>query len=319
MCVIESIEMLKKSVNESISKSINKSIGIGLSLLSVLGFGIPSTQAMEISISPPRFELDLNKKTRSQSIKITNMANEPVEMEAFVRSWTTDPKTNDVEDVPSTENSFDRWITFTPSRFTIAPKQTQSVRFVIRPKMQLPAGEHRAVIYFREVKRSNNNPQAVQTVGLVGVVIYGYAGEIKRIGAVNSVNVSSGKRGANAVFDISSSGNAHVRMRGQYAIYPANQYPGAAKTQKIGDLGARGAKLPAGIVHAGSLQLSPVLGGTRRQIALPIGKKLPPGNYVLDINADLSGIPVDKGVPFTIPAAAANTQPSTKPVSNSRL
>lgn len=298
---------------------LKKSIGIALSLLSVVGFGVPSATALEISVSPPRFELEINNKTRSQSIKITNMANQPVEMEAFVRTWTTDPKTNEVEDVASTENSFDRWIVFTPSRFTIAPKQTQSVRFVIRPKTKLAEGEHRAVIYFQEVKRSSPEAQAVQAVGLVGVVIYGYTGEIKRIGAVNSVNVTTNPRGANATFDISSNGNAHVRMKGQYAIYPANQYPGAEKTQKINDLGVRGAKLPNNIIHAGSLQLTPVLGGTRRQLNLPINSKLPPGKYVLDINADLSGITIDKGIPFTVPATTTNTQTEKKPVTTSRF
>ncbi|BAZ07158.1 hypothetical protein NIES3974_38210 [Calothrix sp. NIES-3974] len=297
---------------------LKKSIGIALSMLSMVGLSVPSVEAMEISVSPPRFELDINNKTRSQSIRITNLANEPVEMEAFVRTWTTDPKTNEVQDIPSTENSFDRWIVFTPSRFTIPPRQTQTVRFVVRPKTQLAAGEHRAVIYFQEIKNSPTNREAVQAIGLVGVIVYGYAGEIKRIGTVNSVNITTNPRGTSAVFDISSNGNAHVRMRGQYAIYPASQYPGAEKTQKINDVGTRGAKLPANVVHAGVIQLSGVIPGTRRQLRLPFNKQLPPGNYVLDIKADLSGIPINKGVPFTIPATNPNTQPEKQPATNSQ-
>ncbi|NJS16973.1 MAG: hypothetical protein HC787_09285 [Nostocaceae cyanobacterium CSU_2_110] len=44
--------------------------------------------------------------------------------------------------------------------------------------------------------------------------------------------------------------------------------------------------------------------------------KLPPGNYVLDINAELSGIPIQKGIPFTVKATANTSKPTKLPVTS---
>ena len=70
--------------------------------------------------------------------------------------------------------------------------------------------------------------------GRVGVVIYGYAGEIKRVGTVNSVTVDTKPHRVQAVFDVSNQGNAHVRIGGQFAIWRAAKYPGAKTTHPIG-------------------------------------------------------------------------------------
>ena len=107
-------------------------------------------------------------------------------------------------------------------------------------------------------------------------------------------------------------------MKGQYAIWSAASYPGAKKTQLLKKSGSDPVKLPKNILHAGRLNSSPVLADTRRQLVLPIQKKLPPGNYVLDINGDLSGVAVDKGIPFTIRATANNpkSQPKKSPITS---
>jgi len=51
----------------------------------------------------------------------------------------------------------------------------------------------------------------------------------------------------------------------------------------------------------------PVLPGSRRQLVLQEQLTLAPGDYVLDINGDLSGTPVDLAAPFTVaePATAS--------------
>ncbi|MGI8500624.1 MAG: fimbrial biogenesis chaperone [Hassallia sp.] len=291
---------------------------IALSLISLFAWGIPSANAIDVGVSPSRMELNIKgKQARSNSIQITNLSNKPTEIKAYVRNWTMDEK-NELEDAPSNEQSLDQWIVFTPSRFTIPPRSTQTVRFAIRPKVKPAPGEYRAVIYLEEVVPDNSDSQVISTLGRVGVVVYGYTGEVKRIGTVNSVSVDTKSNVVKALFDVSNKGNAHIRMNGQYAIWRAANYPGAKATQPISGVGNPKTKLPANIVQAGVLELPPILPNNRRQLLLPLTRQLPPGNYVLDINGNLSGMAVDTGIPFTVPAATGNAQPTTKPVTSSK-
>lgn len=284
---------------------ITKDITLGL--IGVLALGIPMTTAMEVGVSPPRFEVEINNKTRTQSLNVMNLSSKPVEMKAYVRTWTTTPD-NKLQETPSTEQSLDQWIVFTPSRFTIPPRSSQTIRFAIRPKVKPAPGEHRAVLYLEEIPPGGEDSQTMTTVGRLGIVIYGYAGEIKRVGALNSVTVDTKPNGATAVFDISSTGNAYVRLKGQYAIWSAAKYPGASATKSLPNLDNSQAKLPQSVLNAAEIDFPAVLAGTRRRLLLPISKKLPPGNYVLDINGELSGVPIDQGIPFTIPASSATNK-----------
>ncbi len=283
---------------------------LALSLIGLMAWGIPSVTALEMSVSPPRMELDINsRKGRSNTIKLTNFSNEPVQIKAYVQNWTMDEK-NQVKEIPSTQQSLDQWILFTPSKFTIPAKGTQTLRFAVRPKIQPAAGEHRAVIFFEEVVPNTTNSNTVGTKARIGVVVYAYSGEIKRAGNVNSVSVNTKPNAINAVFDVSNQGNAHIRMEGQYAIWKASNYPGAKATQFIKDVGNSNQKLPANVVRVGSLKLPPVLPSKSRKLIQTLSEKLPPGNYVLDINAELSGVPVDQGIPFTIKATANTSKPA---------
>ncbi len=279
---------------------------IALSFISLLACGTQSANAIEISIGPPRFELNLNSNnTRSNSITITNMSNKPTSMRAYVRNWILNEK-NELQDAPSGEKTLDQWIIFTHSRFTIPPGGTQTIRFAIRPKVKPAPGEYRAVIYFEEAPSDDVKSGSINTVTRAGIVIYAYAGEVKRLGTLNSVTVDAKPNAIKAIFNVKSQGNAHVRINGQYAIWRAANYPGAKATQPIQGVNNPNTKLPANIVQAGELNSPPVLPNDQRQLALPLTSKLPPGNYILDIHANLSGTPIDKGIPFTVPAEATS-------------
>lgn len=292
-----------------------KTTAIALSLIGFLAWGNNSADAIHVGVTPPRVEVKIKDKSRSKTIKIGNFDKKPVQMRAYVRSWTVD-KNGKFKLVESSEQTLDQWIVFTPSRFTIPPGGTQTIRLAIRPKVQPNPGEHRAMLYLEEIPSEDSiNPKIVTTVGRLGIAIYGYAGDVKKVGVLNSVNVDSKPNGVKAVFDVSSKGNAHVQMKGQYAIWSAASYPGAKATQPLKKKGNEPIKLPQNMLHAGRIKLAPVLADTRRKLVLPIRKKLPPGNYVLDINADLSGVAVDKGIPFTVPAVSTS-QPTKSPVTS---
>ncbi|WP_442944462.1 fimbrial biogenesis chaperone [Nostoc sp.] len=291
-------------------KKISK---IALSLLGALALGIPSASAINIGVTPPRLEVKINSnKTRTETIRVLNLASEPVTLKASVKSWAMN-EDNKAQDIASNEQSLDQWIVFTPSQFTIPPGGAQTIRFAIRPKVQPQPGEHRAVLYLQEVSPNPiKSSQGVRVNARLGVVIYGYVGEIKKIGVLNSITVDAKPNALKAVFDVTNKGNAYVRLSGQYAIWPAAQYPGSEATKPIANTGKPGEKLPKSVLDVGSLPSLPVLPNNTRQLYLPITKTLPPGNYVLDINGELSGVPIDKAIPFTV-TAAKNNQSGNKP------
>ncbi|MBE8988863.1 molecular chaperone [Nostoc sp. LEGE 12450] len=300
----------------------HKPQNIALALIGTIALGIPPATALNIGVSPSRMELEINSKQRVQSIRIVNRSPQTVEMKASVKSWRMN-EDNKLEEVIPDEQSLSQWIVFTPSRFTIAPGATQTIRFAIRPKTQPKAGEHRAVLFLEEV--ASNKPKAsntLVTVGRVGVVIYGYTGAVKRVGVLNSLTVDTKPNAIKAVFDISNQGNAHIRLNGQYAIWPAAKYPGAEATKPIANLDRPDAKKTENLVDAGLLPTAPILPDTRRRVVLPITKKLFPGSYVLDINGQLNGVAIKKGIPFTVNAPLANnvstqTKPTPQKLRNS--
>ncbi|MBN3893924.1 MAG: molecular chaperone [Nostoc sp. NOS(2021)] len=293
---------------------LSKSRNIALGLMGVLALGMPPATALNIGVTPSRIEVEINSsKMRTQSIRVLNASSEPIEVKAVVRSWVMS-EDNKLQEVAPTEQSLEQWIVFTPSRFTIPAHGAQTLRFAIRPKVQPKPGEHRTVIYFEEIPSNSSQSKGVRIIGRLGVVIYGYVGKIQRIGVINSVTVETKPKAINAVFDISNQGNGYIRLNGQYAIWPVAKYPGAEATKPVANFGKPEAKIPEFVLDSGSLPSSPVLPDNRRQLRLPITKNLPPGNYVLDINGDLSGVPIDKGIPFTVPAVNNNLRQS-KPTS----
>lgn len=284
---------------------------ISLGLIGALSLGLQPAKAINIGVTPPKFHVDItSKKTRSQAIRILNLDSKPVELKVYVQSWDMNEQ-NKLRVLPPKEQSLEQWIVFTPSRFTIPPGGVQTIRFAVRPRVKPQSGEHRAVIFVEEVPRTTAS-KGVTLIGKLGVAVYGYVGDIKRVGVLNAVNVNSKPNALNAVFDISSQGNGYANMQGQYAIWPAAKYPGAEVTKPIANLGKPEAKISEPLLDAGLLPATPVLPDSRRQVLLPITKKLPPGSYVLDINGELNGVAIKKGIPFTVPVSEplANNKPS---------
>ncbi len=284
---------------KNLMRSFPTFTSIALGLMGAMALVMPPAQALNIGVSPSRFEVEINNQGRSQSVRVVNLSSEPVEVKTLIQSWVMS-QDNTLQTVASDEQSLAQWIVYTPSRFTIPANGAQTIRFAIRPKVKPIAGEHRAVLYVEEIPSNNAPTNKVRVVGKLGVVIYGYVGNVKRVGILNSVTVDTNSTAIKAIFDISNQGNAYVRLNGQYAIWPATKYPGNSTTKSIPNLGRSETKIPEGIVDVGFLPSQPVLPNNNRRAILPITKTLPPGNYVFDINGDLSGTPIKKSIPFTV-------------------
>ncbi len=252
----------------------------------------------QVGISPTRFELEIGARPTVESFRVINFGDQPLEIRISVAHWRMDER-NQVAVVAPTEQSLDQWMVINPLRFTIPPGGTQAVRFSVRPRVEPEDGEHRAMIYLKQVLSEDGGDGAsgIRFRFQYGVTVYGYAGETRRAGELHAVTAAFGTGAVRFDFDLSSTGNAHVRMSGQYAIWPAGAYPGSERTEQIT---GKDAQPPPAVLHAGDLPALPVLAGTRRIMQLQPKLELPAGSYVLDVNGTLHDEILDLAVPFTV-------------------
>jgi hypothetical protein len=284
-------------------QTLPKPRNIAWGLIAGLVLGVPPAAAINIGVTPPRLYVDINSsKTRTQSIRILNLDSQPIQLKAYVQSWTINQE-NKLQVIPPDEQSLEQWIVFTPAKFTIAPHSAQTIRFSIRPRVKPEVGEHRAILFVEEVSPDKSSSPGINILAKLGITVYGYVGNIKRIGILNSVTVDTKNHNRAAVFDVSSQGNASVQLQGQYAIWPAAKYPGSAKTKLIENLEKPDTKIPETVLDAGTLPSIPVLPNSHHQIRVPMKKALSPGEYVLDINGSLGTLIIKQGIPFTVTAA----------------
>lgn len=256
-----------------------------------------------IGVSPPRIELQIGDRPTTESIRVINLGTEPVAIKASVHSWDLDDE-NRIRLLPPTEQSLDQWMVLNPLEFSIEPGRSQTVRFSVRPRIAPEPGEHRAIVYFEQASGPVATTSTLRTVFRLGVAIYAYVGEVTRRGPLHGVEVVA----KSAWFDISSEGSAHLRLLGQYAVWPAEAYPGSDGTERVKVESGPEAQLPAAMVHVADLPSTPILPGTRRRMELRLPEDLAPGSYVLDLNGTLGDLPLDRGVAFTVPepVGAAN-------------
>jgi P pilus assembly chaperone PapD len=265
----------------------------------------PPPQAAEppaqIAVSPGKFEVRIDDKQSVQAVRLMNFSDRRVDVKVTVATWELDANSRVVL-VEPTEQSLDQWMVFNPRSFSVEARSEQTVRFAIRPRVEPTAGEHRAMIYFEEQARTDVDVP-VQVLFKVGVAVYGYAGEIERRGVLSEVQVAADNRVMSAAFDIDNPGNAHVRMKAQWGIWPVDHFPGVDAVAQIPDLGNDGVELPESMLMAGWLPNTPVLGGNRRQILHATAHRLTPGRYVFAALGELGPETFRRAVEFQVPAA----------------
>ena len=249
----------------------------------------------QVGISPTRFEVPVGSSPTTNSFRVTNLGEDPLEIRVSIANWEMDEE-NHVRIIAPTPQSLDQWIVVNPVHFTVPPRESQVVRFSIRPRVEPEPGEHRAMIYLDQVLDEAPAGSGLRIKFQYGVTVYGYVGEPDRQGTVET-SVDAGTEAVEARFDIRSTGSAYVRLGGTWAVWSAADYQGASATAPVkGDA----AGSTRGLLTTGNLPALPVLGGTTRTQRFAL-HGLPAGDYVLDVNGELSGTPIDEGIPFSVP------------------
>ena len=283
-----------------------RSVAAFLCLAVVAGFLVGPAQAQppKVGVSPPMFQVEISDRPKTHSFRLFNYDDDPVSAELTVHNWELDEE-GQTRILPPTEDSLDQWIVINPVRLVIPPNGSQVVRFSIRPRKQPTPGEHRAMIFVTS-QPAEEKKLSIRFNLRLGMAVYGTVGEVTRRGTLHGVETSADE----LRFDVSGQGTAHSRLAGQFAIWPAEEFPGDEATEAIEGLGEEGTEVPAPILRAGPLPNRPVLPDGRRYIRLPFAEPLAPGEYVLDLHGTLGETPIDRSFSFSIVAPEADTEPS---------
>ncbi len=278
---------------------------------------LPADAQAQIALSPPIVEVDLSRRSATESVRLINMGKRDVEVSVRVETFDLD-EANRYRALPSSEDSLDRWMVVQPRRFVVPAGQSRAVRFSIRPKSKPAPGEHRAMLFFEEIGREDETAAVLKALFRVGAAIYAHVGEIRRVGRV--VSTSCSREGG--LVEISSEGNANARMTGRWGLWKPAAFPGAGATKYADSApssagSAAGspaepppASRPDGLLFEGSLPTVPVLPGTRRHVLVPLPKEAPEGDLVLHLLGTLGGAPIDLAVPCRLPAVPPVPEPT---------
>lgn len=267
-----------------------------LLLLMLLTWMTVSDVHAQVGISPRTLDVVLDEDGRSHSIRLFNLSEKPFKVAVSVDHWTLN-ENNEVEIIPSTPTSLDQWMIVNPLNFEIPPGESQAIRIGFRPQTELAEGEYRAMLYFEQQLPPDDKPDVKQIRSRfrIGAAVYAHVGAVDAVAQIEQVSV----QGKQVAVDIVNTGNTHVRLDGQWSIWPADIYPGAEVTHQIVGLGRDAAQIPEGVVSAGFLPRNPVLPGHQRRIVFEL-EDLPPQaqSLVLDMDAQFADKALDRAESF---------------------
>lgn len=221
----------------------------------------------QIGISPQLFEVSLDDPLATHAYRLHNLGERDVRARVRAIQWTLDEHGEMVE-LPTSEESIDRWLVVNPRELDLPAGETRTVRFAFRPALPLPAGEYRAALVFEEVPTSPPAPASgtlsLSTRFRITSAIYASSGPIERGGDIASVSLASDALQILA----RGEGGGHSRFAAVYEI------------RREGE--------PA-LLASGDVAAVPVLPGMRRPVVTPLpdGVALPAGRYHVNVRGHL--------------------------------
>ena len=217
------------------NKFSNIILGLFLVFLTGVSGNAIAAQKLQpaIAISPPRLEMHPESGKASESITVLNMSSNPMQLKVAVNNWDLDLD-NKFRALAPTEQSLDQWLIINPVRLTIPANSQQTVRLAIRPRAKPEAGEHRAMIFFKQLPDPTKKGQINFNVG---VPVYAYYGDVKRTAEVHSIDFNSSEM--EFIFDVTNTGNSYVRPEGHYLVMSSEN---AGGDEELFDLLSESAK-----------------------------------------------------------------------------
>ena len=188
-----------------------------LSLQSTLHAGPPPAKA---GISPSRFEITYDGKSKTHVITFINYSNRNISARLSLANWTLDNE--EIVEIAPTPQSLDQWMLITPINFKVPPKESQTIRFAIRPKSKPKAGEHRAMIWIDEVLDSSRPSKGMTAKFRFGIAVYLNVPPVYAKGKLQKVIASSDTKDLQVALKYANSGNVHDRLTGTVSLWKVN-------------------------------------------------------------------------------------------------
>jgi P pilus assembly chaperone PapD len=261
-------------------------------LLLLVGAGIAHAQ---VGISPAYYDLSAAEAQRTNSFRLFNYTTETKHVRVSLAPWDADAD-NVPQLLPSGPTTMDQWVVINPVEFEIKAKASQAVRFSLRPALDMAPGEHRVMLIFDEIPAPNE--KAIMRARFqFRSSLYVQVGNTIRQGELGKITADA------EAFHVplKNTGNANVRLNGQFSIWHAKSFPGAQATQLLTGLNDPSPKFPEGMVFAGVIAAPPVLPGRAHTVSIAYGgTKLPPGKYVLDLNGTVGDGVLDQPTEFVV-------------------
>ena len=216
-----------------------------------------------IEINPSRFELLLAPQGKSvQSMKITNRGKEPVTFTVEAKDWDLPGGSNPTFAEPAPRNqSASAWLRFNPRQFTVAPGETQYVRFSMTVPPNCQPGEYRTALLLT-TEQEYSMQDGIYYKPTFAVLIYANLPKITRAGEMTGLKLLTSENGNHTIAgEIRSTGNAHLRLSGQYSIENSS----------------------GAIITEGALTRKVILPDRSDSFAIALDQNLPSGKYKIKV------------------------------------
>jgi fimbrial chaperone protein len=244
----------------------------------------------QVGITPRLLELDQSQINKSQSFRLYNFTDEAVEVAVEINNWTMD-QANQIELLPSTEQSLDQWTVVNPLNFMVKPQSSQTVRLAFRPPPLLPDGEYQAMIYFNQVLTDNDpDKKQLRSRFRIGAAVYLQQGPMTPSATVNRAWIE----GDQLFIEVTNTGNTHVRFNGHGSLWNGEPKPDILNPdQPTTDI--------AGLLLHEPLPTTPVLPGHTRRLRMDLGTVTPDPqtNYQLLLTGQLANQDLSMAIPIT--------------------
>lgn len=234
----------------------------------------PAFAGIDLDISPLRVEIQvLPGAEYTNAIELTNFAEEPVRMRAYLEDWTLDPVGTPVfMPVGASQASSAPWVTVGPEDFLIEGAQTEHVRFTVHVPEGVAEGAYHSAVLFETVplNRADKPGRQVFMRGRVACMLYVTVGEPERQAEIRSLAAVVRGEQPRLRFEVENTGGAFIRLAGDVRL--AGKDAGAVASLPLPDV--------------------PVLPGMRRIVEIDMPRKpfLEAANAILTIDLADAGI-----------------------------
>lgn len=178
--------------------------------------GATQAAGFAVSVSPPRFELEVKPAEKSrQIIEITNAANQASSFKIKTADWSLANDGSVIFQDELTPQSCRPWVVLERLQLVVPANRPYRFRFEVSPPLGTPPVECRfAILIEGEDQTAKTGSLAIPYSGRFGVIVYVAVGDvapkIELLGGV--VQTINGK--PSAVFKVKNSGSAHGRLEG---------------------------------------------------------------------------------------------------------